>query len=394
VRWKPLQGVEGQNTPDRLKSCQIVPSLEARHGGPSKSVAGLSASFARLGSEVELLATDPSEGWRTEEGRLDTHVFHRDWPTSVCSSSGLRRYLATNSADIVHHHSIWLRTLHYAQLASDRLKVPFVISPRGMMDPWAWNHHSRKKALARTFIHPGAFEAASGWHATSEAEADSIRSLGFQQPICVAPNGIDEPVAADVEASRAYWRDILGTAERPVALFYSRLHRKKRLLELIDAWLENGPKDWLLLLVGIPEDYSPQMLEAYVLNTGNSGRVRVYNGAGRPPPYPVASLFLLPSHGENFGQSIAESLAYGVPALVTDTTPWEALNGNGAGWCVPWSQFPSAIKAATSEGAEALARRGVTARDWVLQEYSWLKPANLLLNFYSGLKSGQGTGKP
>ncbi|HZZ19725.1 MAG TPA: glycosyltransferase, partial [Opitutaceae bacterium] len=219
-------------------------------------------------------------------------------------------------------------------------------------------------------------------------EAADIRSLGFRQPICVAPNGITEPITAEVEAARNYWTQILGATERPVALFYSRLHRKKRVLELIDSWLDNSPKDWLLLVVGIPEDYSPEMLEDYVMRTGNSGRVRVYNGAGRPPPYSVASLFLLASHGENFGQSIAEALAHGVPALVTNTTPWTALNSNGAGWCLPWADYSSSIKAATGEGIEGLKRRGAIGREWVLNEYSWRKPSTLLSNFYTALKAG------
>jgi glycosyltransferase involved in cell wall biosynthesis len=258
-----------------------------------------------------------------------------------------------------------------------------------MMDPWAWRHHSRKKALARVFIHPGAFEAVDGWHATSQEEAASLRGLGFHQPICVAPNGVAAPSAADAREAADHWRGILRVpAERPIALFYSRFHRKKRLLEMIDLWLEFGPKDWLLLVVGIPEEYTPRMIEDYVLRTGQSGRVRAYDGAGHPPPYAIASLFLLPSHGENFGLSIAEALANAVPALVTDTTPWSGLNENGAGWCVPWSDFGSALRKATSEPLEALRHRGNIAREWVVRDFAWATSARLLSEFYSALLAG------
>jgi glycosyltransferase involved in cell wall biosynthesis len=261
-----------------------------------------------------------------------------------------------------------------------------------MMDPWAWRHHSRKKSLARTFIHPGAFEAVTGWHATSEAEAQSLRQLGFKQPICVAPNGVSAPTAEAVAAAESHWNEILGTVRsRPVALFYSRFHQKKRLLELIDSWLENAPRDWLLLVVGIPEDYTPEMIENYVLRTGHAGRVRAYDGTKHPPPYAVASLFLLPSHGENFGLSIAEALAHGVPALVTDTTPWSGLNVNGAGWCVPWEAFGDTIATATSEGIEALRLRGRIGRDWVQRDFSWSSSARLLSDFYGVLRKDAGT---
>jgi glycosyltransferase involved in cell wall biosynthesis len=380
----------GSEGPDHsnVKSCHIVPSLEARHGGPSKSVLGLANALAQGGEDVELLTTDPVSGWDKSEGKLAIHAYRRDWPRSVCASAGLRRHLRLEKADVIHHHSIWLRTLHYAHQAARRLRAPLVVSPRGMMDPWAWSHNSRKKSLARAFIHPGAFEAVDGWHATSMNEAEALKGLGFKQPVCVSPNGVSAPSAKDSEAAAAHWRELVPLSpKRPVALFYSRFHKKKRLLELIDSWLEFGPEDWLLLVVGIPEDYTPRMIESYVLRAGHSGRVRAYDGAGHPPPYSIASLFLLPSHGENFGLSIAEALASGVAALVTDTTPWTALNRNGAGWCVPWSEYGPAIRKATSEGLEALRHRGMIAREWVLRDFSWAESARLLSEFYAALKA-------
>jgi len=177
--------------------------------------------------------------------------------------------------------------------------------------------------------------------------------------------------------------------QRPIALFYSRFHQKKRLIELVDTWLDVAPKDWLLLVVGIPEDYSPRMIEDYVLRRGQSGRVRAFDGAGHPAPYPIASLFLLPSHGENFGLSIAEALAHGVPALVTDTTPWSGLNREGCGWCVPWSDYAATVRSATSEGVDALRQRGAAGRGWVLREYSWELSARTLLEFYATLRVGR-----
>jgi glycosyltransferase involved in cell wall biosynthesis len=378
-----------------VKSCHIVPSLEARHGGPSKSVLGLARALAAGGDDVELLATDPGAGWHRMDGRLEIRTFHRDWPASLCGSGGLRSYLRKAGADVVHHHSIWLRTLHYAHQAARRLGAALVVSPRGMMNPWAWRHNPRKKAIARALIHPGAFEAVDGWHATSGDEADSVRALGFQQPVCVAPNGVAAPAAGDSAAATEHWRELVpGSAQRPVALFYSRFHQKKRLLELIDMWLEFAPGDWLLLLVGIPEDYTPRMIEDYVLRSGQPGRVRAYDGKGHPAPYGIASLFLLPSHSESFGLSIAEALAHGVPALVTDTTPWSGLNETGAGWCVPWPEYGAALRAATSEGLDSLRRRGALGREWVLREFSWERSARTLSDFYAGLRSGKAARSP
>jgi glycosyltransferase involved in cell wall biosynthesis len=395
MRRQSMPRAEGTDAPF-VKSCHIVPSLEARHGGPSKSVLGLATALAEGGEDVELLTTDPSAGWSSADGRLAIQAFRRGWPRAFCPSRGLRRHLRTVAADVIHHHSIWLRTLHYARLSARRLGAPLVVSPRGMMDPWAWGHHARRKSLARALIHPGAFEAVDGWHATSAEEAQAIAGLGFKQPVCVAPNCVQIPSAEDLAAAAAHWREIVlpSSAQRPVALFYSRFHQKKRLIELVDAWLEFGPEDWLLLLVGIPEDYTPRMIEDYVLRAGHAGRVRAYDGAGHPPPYAIASLFLLASHGENFGLSIAEALASGVPCLVTDTTPWSSLNRNGCGWCVPWPEYGPTIRRVTSEGQEVLHQRGVMAREWVIRDFSWAESARLLSEFYSTLQAGPRAAHP
>jgi glycosyltransferase involved in cell wall biosynthesis len=369
-----------------MRLCHIVPSLEERYGGPSKSVRELAAALARAGNEVDLLATEPGRGGSVAAGGLHTQVFHRDRPRALCFSGALRGRLRELRPEVIHHHALWLRTLHYAGTEARRTGARLVISPRGMMSTWAWWHHNWRKQLARSLVHPGALEAAAGWHATSEEEASDIRALGFKQPICVAPNGVDAPSDEAMAEAGRHWREICPElAQRPVALFYSRFHRKKRVLDLIDTWIRTAPPEWLLLLVGIPEEYTPEMLREYALQESGADRVRIFSGAGHPAPYAVASLFLLPSHNENFGLAIAEALAHRVPILVTDTTPWRAANERGAGWCVPWADYPRALAAALAEGPDRLRPMGALGREWVLREYSWEKPAGVLSEFYAGL---------
>lgn len=370
-----------------MKLAHIVPSIEPQYGGPSRSVVALSSALARARHDVELLATVPGADEERHEASLRVRLFHRGWPQRVCPSAGLNRALQAGDAEIFHHHALWLRTLHYAHRAATARGAKLVVSPRGMMSRWAWRHRDWKKKLARAFIHPGALEGVHGWHATSDEEAAEIRELGFTQPICVAPNGVDAPDFTATARAAAHWNTACpAVGKRPVALFYSRFHQKKRVIELIDLWLEHGPRDWLLLLVGIPQDYTAAMLEHYVLRQSGVGRVQAFNGTDRPAPYAVASLFLLPSHNENFGLVVAEAMAHGVPALVTDTMPWRALNNDDRGWCVPWSGYAEALKAATALDPRVLRERGARAREWVLREYSWDKSASDLAAFYAQLQ--------
>ncbi|MEY4689625.1 MAG: hypothetical protein RIR76_3648 [Verrucomicrobiota bacterium] len=369
---------------------QIVPSLELQHGGPSRSVQALARAQAHLGFKVELFATEPGAtqaGRESSDGPLRIRVLRRDTPDRVCPSAGLKQALLTGDCDIVHHHALWLRTLHYAHHAARLHRAPLVVSPRGMMAPWAWNHHGLRKAVAALILHPGAFRAVSGWHATSEQEAKDIAALGFRQQVCVAPNGVTAPSQESLGEARRHWLERLPQpTPKRIALFYSRFHRKKRLIELLDLWAATPAPDWHLLVVGIPGEYSVAEIGAEIAKRGLSDRATVHDGTDAPPPYAVASLFLLPSHDENFGLVIAEAMAAAVPVVVTDTTPWREVGAQNLGWCTSWSSYSAGLRQALGYPGNDLRQRGEASRQWVLASFSWEKSAAKLIAFYRELR--------
>ncbi|HVU17590.1 MAG TPA: glycosyltransferase [Candidatus Didemnitutus sp.] len=369
---------------------QVVASLAAQHGGPSRSVRALANAQARTGATVELLAIEqPGELVAPQNDAAQVRVFPGSFPRKFGCSTGLRNELEAGRPDCIHHHGLWLRTLDYSHRASVRKNVPLVISPRGMLSDWSYHHHRWRKRWAARFVHPGALTGANGWHATSEAEAGEIRRHGFAQPVCVAPNGVDLPTEEALAAARNAWPGLCPALRgRPVALFYSRFHRKKRLRELVELWGSAPRGDWFLLIVGVPEEYPLAEVQAWISATGARDRMAVFDGTSHPPPYAAASLFLLPSHSENFGLVIAEALAAGLPVLSTDATPWASLNSHGAGWCVPWDDFESALQRALAEPPTSLRDMGRRGRALVAAEFSWDRNARLLLEFYQQLRRG------
>jgi glycosyltransferase involved in cell wall biosynthesis len=350
-------------------------------------VRALANHLAQSGDEVTLLATDePGDLFTPASDQASVKIFPRVTPRWLVRSPALRQHLLGNPVECVHHHSLWLLSLRYAAAAAHRHVVPLVISPRGMMSDWAWQHRRWRKKLAELLVHPGAFALASGWHATSPEEAAEIRARGFTQPICVAPNGVAVPTETELSTARAAWQQLCpATRSRPVALFYSRLHRKKRVRELIDLWLASSRGDWLLLIAGLTEEYSAAELAAEVAARGATDKILVCDSVGHPPPYAMASLFVLPSHSENFGLVIAEALAAGVPALVTDTTPWSGLAQHGAGWCVRWEKFGDTLETVLAMRPDELQAMGRRGSAWVAQDFSWGKAAAMLREFYRHL---------
>ncbi|MDP2136737.1 MAG: glycosyltransferase, partial [Candidatus Didemnitutus sp.] len=163
--------------------------------------------MAQTGVDTTLLSTH-SSGAGVEPPSGDVarqQSFPRVRPQWLCRSPQLQHHLRTEPYECIHSHALWLLTLRYAKEAAGVAAAPLVISPRGMMSGWAYRHRRWRKRLAELFVHPGAFQAAAGWHATSEDEAADIRQLGFTQPICISPNGVELPDATTLDDARRAW---------------------------------------------------------------------------------------------------------------------------------------------------------------------------------------------
>jgi glycosyltransferase involved in cell wall biosynthesis len=364
----------------------VVPSLDPRYGGPSVSVPALVRAMHDLDPTARLYCA--GAGWPGEPGWPDyVRRFEDDWPQPLRRSRRLRRALESDDLALVHHHALWLPTLGYAYRATRHHDCPLVISPRGMLSPYALARSQWRKRLAAIVVHPGALRRAAGWHATSDIEADDIRRAGYRQPVIVAPNGV-EVSAWNEPVDRQAW---LGRhpelAGKRILHFFSRLHSKKRVDWLIDAWAELASRhpDWHLLVVGNAEEFSVEQLRARAADRGIAERTTVAGTDGLAKPYRLAELYVLPTASENFGMTVAEALASGVPALVTTDAPWEAVNRLGCGACVPMADWLKELETWLRLSSDELRQRGEIALQYVTTTFSWEKQAQSLLDFYSSL---------
>jgi glycosyltransferase involved in cell wall biosynthesis len=54
---------------------------------------------------------------------------------------------------------------------------------------------------------------------------------------------------------------------------------------------------------------------------------------------------LMPTLGENFGHIILESLIAARPVIISDQTPWQNLEVDQSGWCIPLNEFSKYVQA-------------------------------------------------
>ena len=252
------------------------------------------------------------------------------------------------SPDIVHDHGIWMANNHQVVRAAHKRQVPVVISPRGMLEPWSLCAKKWKKKIALWLYQRQDLSQASMLHATAVSEAEQFRKLGLRQPIAVIANGVNLP--------RELPEKKLREDGRSRALFISRIHPKKGLVELIEAWALLKPNNWVLEIVGTNADDYQRIIERTVFDRGIADMV-IFSGPlddeKKWEAYRRADLFVLPTYSENFGIVIAEALFAEVPVITTKGAPWQDLLG--------WQDSISSKQAAVRVDLPDRARLG-TAR--------------------------------
>lgn len=95
-------------------------------------------------------------------------------------------------------------------------------------------------------------------------------------------------------------------------------------------------------------------------------------------------LFLLPSFSENFSNSVAEALAYGIPVITTHGAPWSEIQTNRCGWWVEVGVpgLTTALREATRMSREALADMGSRGRALMLSKPNWPQVAEMMTEVY------------
>ena len=209
-------------------------------------------------------------------------------------------------------------------------------------------------------------------------ERDELRQLGIRQPIAVIPNGIE--LQENITPSRSQ----KGTKK---ALFVGRIHPKKGLPMLAEAWAATNPKGWTMHIVGPDEGQHRAEIEKQLERLGISEQWFFHGsieGKQKWDWYSEADFTILPTYSENFGITVIESLAMGTPVITTTGTPWGRLLEKECGWWVAPTEnaLGVALLDATSIGPEILTNMGQHGATWISEEYTWRSITGKFLELY------------
>jgi glycosyltransferase involved in cell wall biosynthesis len=352
-------------------------SFRPEAGGPAVSVSRLALELAHNGAEVGL--------WSPDGSALTSDL--------VQSATGLTRLGRSLAAaldpvpDIVHDNGIWRYYHHRVARLCHRGHIPRIVSVRGMLEPWALAQRRPKKMLAWAAYQRRDLERAAWLHATAPQEAAHVSRFAAGAPVATIANGVDLPDAKPDRPASPHQR---------TALFLSRIHPKKGLPMLLEAWARLRVGGWRLLIVGPSERGHGADVEALVARLGLRDSVSLLGpryGPEKDALLRSADLFVLPSHSENFGMAVAEALAHGVPVLTTTGTPWKVLAERACGWCV--DPTPRAIEAALRRALHAsageLREMGRRGRRLIASDFGWASVGADFMALYEDTLNGRGT---
>jgi glycosyltransferase involved in cell wall biosynthesis len=370
-----------------MKIVHVVGTISSESSGPAQSVPALCIGLAELGMDVQLHYLD--FGRRPEVPGVDTRVYPqsrfpglRGAAWSLPLLIGLMREGTPDR--ILHAHGLWHFPTIYPGWAKTLRRAKLVMSPRGTLGQWPLSRSRFRKSVSLALGQRRALAIADLLHATADSEVADIRRFGLDNPVAVIPNAIPMPAAPPGDDALRQRR----------VLFLSRLHPKKAVDRLLAAWALVAPRwpDWHLAIAGAAEgDHLGELRRlAGELGLGTVRFLGEVLGRDKEEAYRSSSVFVLPSHHENFGIVVAEALSHGLPVIASRGTPWAILEREGGGWWVdndPES-LARALDQALALTPAARGRIGEVGRRIVRERFSRAAIAAQMKSAYERVAAG------
>ena len=366
-------------------------TLSPRYGGPVSVLSAMADAQQRAGHRVTIATTNADHprgvhhppGWGSlAEGAVPVYYAPMQFaPLKVSHQFGSYVNQSLETVDIVHVHGLYRFPSTYAAWRARRMGVPYIISPHGSLDPYLHGKSTAgqlrlKQIYERWFDLPN-LHSADAIHYTAEEERERAGFLKLRAPSFVVPNGLDW-AQYETLPSRGALRARWGLGDAPLVLFLGRLHFKKGLDLLIPAFdvLRRRVPGVQLVIAGPENDDYGKEVRGWVRQRALDDAVHFVGplqGTDVVQAYVDADVFALPSYTENFGMTVAESMACGLPVVISDQVNIHAeVSGAGAGLVTRCdAEEVSAALETLLNDANQRRVMGEAGRRLVQERYTW-----------------------
>lgn len=383
----------------------VIPAIGSVYGGPSKCVLELSQTLAKQGLEIDLVTTTangdveldvPKFQWVETNGYRIQYFPYISWGDYKFSFT-FRKWLYDHvqDYDIVHTNAVFSLPNLPAYWASVEKKIPYIITPHGMLEPWALSYKSNKKKLFYNLLEKSAINQASGIQVLASPEKNRIQSLEVKSPLFVIPNGIIADDFYKLSSSSVFLEQFPETQNRQLILFLGRIDPKKG-LDLVAPAFANIHKKFpnTHLIIAGPDNvgYLPTV-KGYFEELGCLSAVTftgMLTGEMKYSALSAASLYVAPSYSEGFSMSILEGMASGLPCIFTNGCNFPEAQETKTAHVVDINSksIEKALLDCLQNPREAK-QMGDRARKFILENYTWDEIAKKLIVVYEKIIRGE-----
>jgi glycosyltransferase involved in cell wall biosynthesis len=351
-----------------MRIVHVIDSLDPAVGGPHAVVFSLARAQAAMGHRVVIVGHHRagSTPLHAHQGRGELSEF---WPvrlealrgTGGGSIFGGRGRLSEADrgklremvvwAQVVHVHGVWDAALVEAGAMARAARVPYVLTPHGMLDEWALSVKPWKKKAALWLGRRELIRGAACVHVLSAYERACVERGGFHTRVVTVPNGVNLSDIDPLPERGLFRAEHPELGDDPFVLLLARLHEVKGgdiLIRALKGLLKTTPS--ARVVFAGPDEGAGESWKKVAQEIGVADRVHFVGAVYGRRKYEAladAAAFCLPSGHEGFSMSVAEALASRVPVVISEECHFEEVEKSGAGWVV--KREVEAVKKALEE---------------------------------------------
>jgi glycosyltransferase involved in cell wall biosynthesis len=384
-----------------MRVVHLIERMDPSVGGPPAVVARLGAAQSSLGHQVTIARYSPEDDAHSVaqavrlipgfDQVLTLDLGRRVGIERLAARHGtsvLRRHLSGSiRPDILHLHGVWDPIIFRAGRLAHAAGVKIVVAPHSLLHEWSMSQHSFRKASMWRLGSRRLVSGAAFVHCLNQDEVEQVGRLRLGAPLEVIPNGVFEEEVTPIPKPGAFRRRLMRLEGRQYVLFLSRLHYKKGLDYLADAFARVVAAGWLGdLVVAGPDGGAKAAFIQQVASLRLTDRVHVLDpiyGQAKIEAFADAACFCLPSRQEGFSMAIVEAMACGCPVVISESCYFPEVAQAGAGRVVPLhaDAIASALLEVLGHGEQAVAM-GRAGRELVLSRYTWPAIARRSIDLY------------
>ncbi|MCC6147936.1 MAG: glycosyltransferase [Anaerolineaceae bacterium] len=256
------------------------------------------------------------------------------WSFSPAILNSLRKEL--QGTDFILLHSLYSFPVLAGYWLAKKAHIPYGLWLHGVLAPFQRKVGRRKKLVYDYLFVRSILNQASILFFTAPGEQHETEDLNLFPPSTIIPLGFDPN---NIQGHKGCFREkYLGGSKADFILFLARINAKKGLELLLSAFQQAllEKPDLILVIAGgdDPLEYGNKIrrmaehkgISKSVIFTG------LLLGQDKANAFADASIYVLPSHAENFGFSVFEAMATGLPVVVSNSINYaQLIEQEGAG---------------------------------------------------------------